>query len=57
MAKNGYPTAQEEPGDDGEIQLSYEHEMIDFYFVDDQLLVINFGVFIDEQTHEVQWPA
>ncbi len=57
MSRHGYTQAQEEAGDEGELQLSYEQEMIDFYFVDDQLLVINFGVFIDEETHDVKWPA
>ena len=57
MARNGYPTAQEEQGDADELQLSYEHEMIDFYFVDDELMVVNFGVFIDEESHDVRWPA
>ena len=57
MTRNGYPKAEEEHGDAGELQLSYDHEMIDFYFVEDELMVINFGVFIDVQTHEVKWPA
>ncbi len=57
MAQNGYPTAHEEPGDAGELQLSYDQEMIDFYFVDNELMVVNFGVFIDEKSHEVKWPV
>ncbi len=57
MAKNGYAEAEEENGDAGELQLSYEHEMIDFYFVENELMVVNFGVFIDEDTSEVKWPA
>lgn len=57
MARNGYPTAQEENGDAGELQLSYDQEMIDFYFVDNELMVVNFGVFIDEESHQVKWPA
>lgn len=57
MDRNGYPTAEEEQGDAGELQLSYDQEMIDFYFVDNELMVVNFGVFIDETTHAVQWPA
>lgn len=56
MSQNGYPTAQEENGDSGELQLSYDQEMIDFYFVEDELMVVNFGVFIDENSHDVKWP-
>src|SRR5690349_14531589 len=43
MQRNGYNEADEEAGDPGELQLSYEHEMIDFYFVDNELMVVNFG--------------
>lgn len=57
MANNGYPTALEENGDAGELQLSYDREMIDFYFVDNELMVVNFGVFIDEETTQVKWPG
>ena len=31
--------------------------MIDFYFVENELMVVNFGVFIDEDSHDVQWPG
>ena len=57
MMRNGYQNATEESMDAGELQLSYEHEMIDFYFVDNELMVVNFGVFIDEESHDVKWPA
>lgn len=56
MAANGYHTASEEALDAGERQLSYESEMIDFYFVDDELVVINFGVFVDQSSLDVKWP-
>ena len=42
--------------DTGEVRLSYEKEMIDLYFDEDQLQFINFGVFINEDL-EVQWPS
>ena len=57
MARHGHPEAEEETLDANELQVSYDQEMIDFYFVDDELAVINFGVFIDEETHDVKWPA
>lgn len=56
MQRNGHPAVEEEPGDEGELRLSYEHEMIDFYFVENTLAVVNFGVFIEEDSLEVQWP-
>ncbi len=57
MADNGYPDAEEEDGDAGELQVSYDNEMIDFYFVENELMVVNFGVFIDAESHDVKWPA
>jgi hypothetical protein len=56
MAQHGHTNADEEAGDDGELQLSYEHQMIDFYFVENELMVVNFGVFIEEESLEVRWP-
>ena len=39
----------------GEVRLSYEKEMIDLYFEEDELQFVNFGVFINDDL-EVQWP-
>ena len=40
----------------GEVRLSYEAQMIDLYFDEDELQFVNFGVYIDEDM-EVQWPS
>ncbi|MCC2545736.1 hypothetical protein LJY25_04705 [Hymenobacter sp. BT175] len=56
MKQHGLETSDMEKMDTGEVRLSYEKEMIDIYFDEDQLQFINFGVFISEDL-EVQWPA
>jgi hypothetical protein len=56
MQRHGYEQSEVEKMDTGEMRLSYEKEMIDMYFDEDQLQFVNFGVFINEDL-EVQWPA
>ncbi|WP_121236322.1 hypothetical protein [Hymenobacter sp. BT730] len=56
MKANGFAHSEIEKMDTGEVRLSYEKEMIDLYFDEDQLQFINFGVFINEDL-EVQWPS
>lgn len=56
MQRHGLPTPETETMEEGQVRLSYEKEMIDLYFEEDQLQFINFGVFIDEDLN-VQWPA
>jgi len=55
LAQNGITECETEKLDTGETRLSYEREMIDLYLENDQLLAINFGVFINDDL-EVQWP-
>ncbi|SNC76963.1 hypothetical protein SAMN06265337_3650 [Hymenobacter gelipurpurascens] len=56
MQRHGFEQSEVEKMDTGEVRLSYEKEMIDMYFDEDQLQFVNFGVFINEDL-EVQWPA
>ncbi|MBC6991764.1 MULTISPECIES: hypothetical protein [Hymenobacter] len=56
MSRNGLETPEVEKMDTGETRLSYEKEMIDLYFDEDQLQFVNFGVFINDDL-EVQWPS
>lgn len=56
MQRHGFEQSEIEKMDTGEVRLSYEKEMIDMYFDEDQLQFVNFGVFINEDL-EVQWPA
>ncbi|MCJ8163771.1 hypothetical protein MKJ04_02890 [Pontibacter sp. E15-1] len=46
---------EEEEAETGETRISFEREMIDLYFDEDQLIAINFGVFINDNL-EVIWP-
>jgi len=56
MRRHGHETSEVEKMDTGETRLSYEKEMIDLYFDEDELQFVNFGVFIDDDL-EVQWPS
>ncbi|TGE26632.1 hypothetical protein [Hymenobacter metallicola] len=56
MRQNGLESTEVERMDTGETRLSYEKEMIDLYFDEDQLQFVNFGVFISDDL-EVQWPS
>ncbi|MCB2380126.1 hypothetical protein LGH70_21200 [Hymenobacter sp. BT635] len=56
MRQNGLESTEVERMDTGETRLSYEKEMIDLYFDEDQLQFVNFGVFISDDL-DVQWPA
>ncbi|TGD77979.1 hypothetical protein [Hymenobacter wooponensis] len=56
MQRHGHEQSEVEKMDTGEMRLSYEKEMIDLYFDEDQLQFVNFGVFINDDL-EVQWPA
>lgn len=55
LTKNNLTDYETEKLDTGETRLTFEKEMIDLYLEDDQLLAINFGVFINDDL-EVQWP-
>lgn len=56
MQRHNLSAPETETMEEGQTRLSYEKEMIDLYFEDDQLQFINFGVFIDEDLN-VQWPT
>lgn len=56
MRQHGYEASEVEKMDTGEMRVSYEKEMIDLYFDEDELQFVNFGVFISEDL-DVQWPA
>lgn len=55
FADNDITNPEEEEAETGETRISFEKEMIDLYFEDDQLIAINFGVFINDDL-EVVWP-
>ncbi len=55
FADNDITNPDVEEMEEGETRISYEKEMIDLYFDEDQLIAVNFGVFIDDNL-EVKWP-
>ncbi|WP_299758771.1 hypothetical protein [uncultured Pontibacter sp.] len=52
---NDITNPEEEEAETGETRISFEKEMIDLYFDEDQLIAVNFGVFINDDL-EVVWP-
>jgi hypothetical protein len=56
MRRHGHEASEVENMDTGETRVSYEKEMIDLYFDEDELQFVNFGVFISEDL-DVQWPV
>ena len=55
FSDNDIKNPEEEEAETGETRVSYEKEMIDLYFDEDQLIAVNFGVFISDNL-EVIWP-
>ncbi len=55
FADHNITDVEEEEMETGEYRISYEKEMIDLYFDDEQLIAVNFGVFINDNL-EVVWP-
>ena len=48
MKDNGYMELEEET-EDGELRVSIEDALIDFFFVDDKMTAVSWGVLVDEQ--------
>ena len=48
MKDNGFQELEEET-EDGELRVSFEDAMIDFFFEDDKMTAVSWGVLVDEQ--------
>ena len=48
MKDNGFKELEEET-EDGELRVSFEDAMIDFFFADDNMSAVSWGVLVDEQ--------
>jgi len=48
MKDNGFKELEEET-EDGELRVSFEDGMIDFFFEEDMLMAVSWGVLVDEQ--------
>ena len=46
MKDNGFKELEEEP-EDGELRVSFEDAMIDFFFADDKMTAVSWGVIVD----------
>jgi hypothetical protein len=56
MQSNGYKELDTEDEEWGERRVSFTDAVTDFYFEDDRLISISWGVLIDYDTDEVKWP-
>ena len=48
MKDNGFKEMEEET-EDGELRVSFEDAMVDFFFEDDRMTAVSWGVLVDEQ--------
>lgn len=49
MNSKGYEVAETEMETSGEKRVSYDDAMIDFFFMDDKLVAVNWGVLVNEK--------
>lgn len=56
METNGYREIDTEDEEWGERRISYSDAVMDFYFEDDQLISVSWGVMIDLENDQAEWP-
>lgn len=49
MKDKGFEVAEIEKEEDGERRLSYDDALIDFFFLEDHLVAVNWGVLVNDQ--------
>ena len=49
MKENGYNEIETGVDEDGEKRLSFDDAMADFFFIDDELVAVNWGVLVNNQ--------
>jgi len=49
MSKHGFELAESEDEPDGERRLSYDDALIDFFFLEDNLVAVNWGVLVNDR--------
>lgn len=57
MEKNGFKEVDADMDEHGERRLSFNDAVMDFYFENDSLISVSWGVLIDFDTDVVNWPA
>ena len=56
METKGYREIDTEDEEWGERRISYSDAVMDFYFEDDQLISVSWGVMIDLENDQAEWP-
>jgi hypothetical protein len=56
MQANGFKELDTEDEEWGERRVSFSDAVTDFYFEDDSLVSVSWGVMIDLETDEIKWP-
>ncbi len=56
MQANGFKELDTEDEEWGERRVSFSDAVIDFYFEEDNLISVSWGVLIDLETDEAHWP-
>ena len=56
METNGYREIDTEDEEWGERRVSYSDAVMDFYFEDDNLISVSWGVMIDLENDKAEWP-
>jgi len=57
MEKKGFKELETEDEEWGERRVSFSDAVVDFYFEDDKLVSVSWGVFIDLDTDKAKWPG
>lgn len=56
MQANGFKELDTEDEEWGERRISFSDAVMDFYFEEDQLISVSWGVMIDLEANEAKWP-
>lgn len=56
MNANGFSDIDAEDEEWGERRVSFNDAVVDFYFENDKLVSVSWGVFIDLDTNKAKWP-
>ncbi len=56
MSSKGFEVAETETDETGENRVSYDDAMIDFFFMDEELVAVNWGVLVNEKGEIEEMP-
>jgi len=49
MSEQGYEVAEEEEEESGEKRISYDDALLDFFYMDGEMIAVNWGVLVNEK--------